>query len=308
MRAKNLEVRGHVAIFVANFIFGVNVPLAKTVVGDAGVSWQAASLVRIAVAALLFWVVSLFTPRERVSKRDLGLLFLASLFAITLNQPPFLMGLERTSPFNASMLANTLPIVTLILATIFLREPLSAKKIFGVVLGIVGAGLLVMRPGESFRVGSIGDALVFFSLVTYALYLTLFKGIVSRYSPVTIMKWLFLFSLLCITPFFAPSFRGENWAALGWDFYLRLGYVSVFATFVAYFLIPIAQQTIRPTVISMYSYVNPIVAGSIALWTGMDTLSVGKVVAVVLIFVGVYLVAISKSREQVEGVAEKGQG
>lgn len=308
MRAKNPEVRGHVAIFVANFIFGVNVPLAKTVVSDAGVSWQAASLVRIAVAALLFWVVSLFTPRERVSRRDLGLLFLASLFAITLNQPPFLMGLERTSPFNASMLANTLPIVTLILATIFLREPLSAKKIFGVVLGIVGAGLLVMRPGESFRVGSIGDALVFFSLVTYALYLTLFKGIVSRYSPVTIMKWLFLFSLLCTTPFFAPSFRGENWAALGWDFYLRLGCVSVFATFVAYFLIPIAQQTIRPTVISMYSYVNPIVAGSIALWTGMDTLSVGKVVAVVLIFVGVYLVAISKSREQEDGVAEKGQG
>lgn len=75
MRAKNPEVRGHVAIFVANFIFGVNVPLAKTVVSDAGVSWQAASLVRIAVAALLFWVVSLFTPRERVSRRDLGLLF-----------------------------------------------------------------------------------------------------------------------------------------------------------------------------------------------------------------------------------------
>lgn len=300
MKIRREQLRGHVAIFLANLIFGINVPLAKTVIGAQGVSWQVASLVRIAVAAGLFWCVSLFTPRERVGRRDLGLLFLASLFAVTLNQPPFLMGLERTSPFNASMLSNTLPIVTLLLATLLLREPLSWKKVSGVALGIFGAVLLVMRPGASFSVGSVGDLLVFWSLIAYALYLTLFKGVVSRYSPVTVMKWLFLFSLISTAPFCITSFEGVQWSSFDWNLYLRLGYVAVFATFLAYFLIPIAQKRIRPTVISMYSYVNPIVAGSIALATGMDTITVEKLAAVVLIFIGVYLVTVSKSRAQIE--------
>lgn len=300
MRIEKQQLRGHASIFLANLIFGINVPLAKTVVGPEGVSWQVASMVRIAIAAALFWLVSLFFPRERVGRRDLWLLFLASLFAITLNQPPFLMGLERTSPFNAAMLTNTLPIVTLLLATLFLREPLSWKKVTGVALGIVGAVLLVMRPGESFSAGSIGDVLVFWSLIAYALYLTLFKGVVSRYSAVTVMKWLFLFSLVSTAPFCVSSFEGVRWASLSWDFYLRLGYLSVFATFLAYLLIPIAQKCIMPTVISMYSYVNPIVAGSIALAVGMDTITVEKMVAVALIFTGVYLVTMSKSRAQLE--------
>lgn len=300
MKLRREQLRGHGAILLANLIFGINVPLAKTVVGGQGVSWQAASLVRIAVAAALFWIVSLFSPRETVGRRDLWLLFLASLFSITLNQPPFLMGLENTTPFNASMLTNTLPIVTLLLATFFLREPLSWKKVSGVALGIAGAVLLVFRPGEHLSVGSLGDLLVFWSLVSYAIYLTLFKGVVSRYSPVTVMKWLFFFSLVSTAPFCINSFNAMPWQTLPWDFYLRLGYVAVFATFLAYFLIPIAQKRIRPTVISMYSYVNPIVAGSIALAMGMDTITAAKIVAVVLIFIGVYLVTVSKSRAQLE--------
>lgn len=300
MNMKDPRVKGHLAILLTNIIFGVNVPLAKTVMGEGGVPWQVASAIRIAVAALLFWGASLLFPRERVGRRDLGLLFLASLFAVTLYQPPFLMGLELSSPFNASMLSNTLPIVTLILATILLREPLSGKKVMGVALGIVGAAMLVMRPGETFRVGSVGDLLVFFSLVSYALYLTLFKGVVLRYSAVTVMKWLFLFSFVCTTPFCVPAFDGVAWASFDLNFYLRLGYLSVFATFIAYFLLPVAQRGLRPTVISMYSYVNPIVAGSIALATGMDSITPLKIIAVVLIFVGVYLVTISKSRVQVE--------
>lgn len=300
MNVKSRGLRGHIAIFVANLIFGVNVPLAKTVVGEGGIPWQVASLIRIVVAAVLFWGVSLFIRREKVRGRDLGLLFLASLFAISLNQPPFLMGLSRTTPFNASMLSNTLPIVTLILSTIFLREPLSWKKIMGVVLGIVGAVLLVMRPGEHLSVGSIGDVLVFSSLVTYSIYITVFKGVVSRYSPVTVMKWFFLFSTLTTAPFLLPSFEGVDWSAFGESFYLRLAYLSVFATFLAYLLIPIAQKNIRPTIISMYSYVNPIVAGAITLAAGMDSLTLGKVIAVSLIFVGVYLVSVSRSREDME--------
>jgi hypothetical protein len=198
------------------------------------------------------------------------------------------------------MLSNTLPIVTLILSTIFLREPLSWKKIMGVVLGIVGAVLLVMRPGEHLSIGSIGDVLVFSSLVTYSIYITVFKGVVSRYSPVTVMKWFFLFSTFTTAPFLLPSFEGVDWSAFGESFYLRLAYLSVFATFLAYLLIPIAQKNIRPTIISMYSYVNPVVAGAITLAAGMDSLTLGKVIAVSLIFVGVYLVSVSRSREDME--------
>ena len=75
----------------------------------------------------------------------------------------------------------------------------------------------------------------------------------------------------------------------------EIAYVIIFATFVAYFLIPVGQKQLRPTVVSMYSYLQPIIAAAVSVVVGMDRFTWQKALAIVLVFVGVALVNRSRA-------------
>ena len=124
----------------------------------------------------------------------------------------------------------------------------------------------------------------------FAAYVGIFKPVIRKYSVVTFMKWMFLFSSLMALPFSFSAFKASNLAAVPMDVFWQIAYVVVFATFVAYFLIPIGQKRLRPVVVCMYTYVQPVIAMVIALAMGLDHLTVLKVAASLLVFVGVGLV------------------
>lgn len=64
---------------------------------------------------------------------------------------------------------------------------------------------------------------------------------------------------------------------------------------------PVAQKHLRPTVASMYCYVQPVVAsGVVVFYWGTSSFSLVKVLAILLVFAGVFLVTRSKSRAQME--------
>ncbi|MFA6876567.1 MAG: DMT family transporter, partial [Parabacteroides sp.] len=86
-----------------------------------------------------------------------------------------------------------------------------------------------------------------------------------------------------------------DWGEISAIFFVLFG-----ATFLPYLLIPMAQKRIRPTTISMYNYLQTIIAAFLAIAVGQDSFSFYKVIATVFVFVGVYLVTQSKSREDVE--------
>ena len=75
----------------------------------------------------------------------------------------------------------------------------------------------------------------------------------------------------------------------------QVAYVVFFATFVAYFLIPVGQKRLRPTLVSMYNYVQPIVATIISIIIGLDHITWKKLVAMVLVFAGVWIVNQSRA-------------
>ena len=303
------KLKGHAALWVANIIWGLNAPIGKSVLWSEthpqGVSPFALSVYRMLGACLLFWTVSLFLPREKVAPRDIVLLLFASVFGIQLNQMLFLWGLSLTSPIDTSIIATIVPVLTMVLATLFLREPITWLKAGGVLLGCGGALLLILvsRHGTGGTSSVAGDVLCVISAVSYATYLTAFRNVIVKYSPVTTMKWMFLFTTLTLVPFTfrhvldAPAFHREvcDFTELGAIFYVLFG-----ATFLPYLLIPMSLKRIRPTTVSMYNYVQPIVASFIAVMIGQDTLSWQKVLSAVLVFTGVYLVTQSKSREDME--------
>ncbi|MDR1112765.1 MAG: DMT family transporter [Bacteroidales bacterium] len=297
----NNKAKGHIAILSANIIFGLNTPISRGLMPDI-LSPYALTFFRMAGAMCLFWIVSLFTKREKVPLKDIGLLFGAGMFGILINQMIFLVGLSKSSPIDSSMVLTLLPVFSMCLAAFILKEPVTIKKVAGVVIGAMGALLLITHnSGGQVGSGSLaGTLLVMCSSLSYAFYLTVFKNLIGRYSPVTTMKWMFLFASLMAFPFCWRSITTVDYAMLSGVTCMQIGYVVCGATFLSYLLIPIGQKSLRPTTLSMYNYLQPIVASLVAIGMGLDSFSLEKIVSGLLIFAGVFLVTRSKSREQMK--------
>lgn len=300
------KLRGHAALWVANIVWGLNAPICKSVLLSAdnpgGIHPFALSAYRMVGAALLFWTASLFAPRERVARRDLGLLLLASVFGIQFNQLLFLWGLSLTSPIDSSIIATLVPILTMLFAALFLREPITGLKAGGVALGCFGAVLLVwMSHGVSTAASSVaGDTLCIISAASYAVYLTAFRNVIVRYSPLTVMKWMFTFAAVVAAVIYRKPVASVDYAGLTTETWLGAAYVVVCSTFLSYLCVPIGQRYLRPTLVSMYNYVQPVVAVFFSILIGLDTLGAAKAAAAACVFIGVWMVTQSKSRAQLD--------
>lgn len=287
---------GHIALFIANFIFGLNTPITRTIVPQV-IDPFVMTFFRMAGAAVLFWIASIFAKKEKVPTKDIVRFFFASLFAIVLNQTAFIYGLSKTSPIDASLVITLLPIVTMILAAIVIKEPITLKKALGVIIGASGALILILGNSTNGSTGSMaGNLIVLGSVLSFAIYLTIFKDLITKYSPITAMKWMFLFAAIVTTLISFKAVAQTDYSLFNLSIILRICYVVVLSTFFTYMLIPIGQKTLRPTTVSMYNYLQPIVASLATVIIGMDKFGIDKVISTLLVFIGVYLVTQSRAK------------
>jgi drug/metabolite transporter (DMT)-like permease len=292
--------KGHLVTAVAYILFGLNIPAVKSVIGHGGITGWSVTFYRMAGAAVLFWVASLFVKREKVPLRDIGLIFLAGLFCILFNQSAFIVGLSLTSPIDAGVMTTLTPVLTMVLAAVFLREPITWMKAGGVAVGATGALILVLGGGALAGRGGAsvaGDLLVAGSSLSFAIYLTAFKRLITTYSPVTLMRWMFLFSALLVLPLSWREVAAVDYSALDAGVWATIAFIVAGGSFITFFLIPIGQRFLRPTVLGMYNYLQPLIAALVAVAAGMDTFGVTKGVATVLVFAGVWIVTRSRARD-----------
>jgi drug/metabolite transporter (DMT)-like permease len=300
-------IKAHVSVFSACLIWGLMSPICKDAMLN-GISGIDVVAFRVVGAAALFWIASLFTKPTKVAKRDLLMIALAALLGLVCNQCCFTIGLSITSPVNASIVTTSLPIITMILAAIFLHEPVTSKKVIGIFCGAAGALILIMGSASAANVkaGDIrGDLLCLLSQFSFACYLAIFKKLIQRYDVVTFQKWMFVFGAIMVLPVSFTHVAAIPWAQISIKTWLEIAFVVVGSTFFAYILMMIGQKSLRPTVISMYSYVQPIVACVVSVIAGLGIFGWGQSFATVLIFVGVYLVIMSKSRSEMNSEAVK---
>lgn len=258
---------------------------------------------RVAGACLLFWIASLFAPKEQVPWRDRLMFIGAALTGLLFNQCCFTIGLSITSPINASIVTTSMPIFAMILAALILREPITGKKALGVLMGCSGALILILSSAAhaDARVGDIrGDLLCLFAQFSFALYLSLFNPLIKRYNVFTVNKYMFSWATLMLLPLSSYHVYGVISQPIPLLTWIEVGYVVVCGTFFCYILTMIGQRTLRPTVVSVYNYVQPIVAVAASLIMGISTMKLTHVLAVVLVFCGVWLVVKSKSRKDIE--------
>lgn len=295
------SILGHLACFTAYLIFGLNIVVCKELTTSGVISPLALFTLRSIGAGSLFWIISFFRPKERVELRDLPKIFAASVLGFFLAQVSFLFAISHITPMDCSLVASLAPFYTMFIAAYTLKEPLSAQKIGGVVLSLCGVIYLILNSATAssgaVETTPLGVLLMIVNSLCFALYLGIFKPLIGRYSVITFMKWIFLFSTLMTLPFTASEIVDIDFAALPTSYLAELAFLIICATFITYFLIPVGQKLLRPTLVGMYSYVQPIVATVVSIYAGMEELTISKVIAAITIFAGVVIVSRSRKRE-----------
>ena len=287
-KSMDKNIQGHLFALTANILWGLMAPIGKSALAE--FSALSVTTFRMVGAAACFWLLSLFCKREQVDHRDMLKIFFAALFALVFNQGVYIFGLSMTSPIDASIV------------TIYLKEPVTNKKVLGIFVGAMGAFILIMSS-QTTGAGNgslIGDLLCLLAQISFSIYLTVFKGLSQKYSPITLNKWMFVYASMCYIPFSYHDVAAIQWSEISTAALLQAGYVVVGGSFLAYIFIMSAQRLLRPTVVSMYNYMQPIVASTVAIILGLGVFNLEKGIAIALVFLGVYIVTQSKSRKDFE--------
>lgn len=282
--------QAHLAVFIANLIYGANYSIAKTVT-PLYIKPFGFIVLRTLVATILFWVAGYFFPKEQLKKKDLLRLLGCALFGIAINQLLFFKGLSLTSPINAGLMMISNPIFVLLLSFAMLHEQITWMRIIGIASGIAGCAILILYGGRFSTVqsSSIGDLCILINALSYAVYLILVKPLMGKYHPVTIMKWIFLFGALMVLPFGFSEFNEVQWSLFDNKIWMATVFVVIGSTFFAYLFNTLGLVTLRASVVSVYIYMQPLLAAGFALLLGKDSPHLLHGIAAILIFSGVYL-------------------
>lgn len=297
---RTTHLLAHLSMFMACAFWGLMAPLGKDAMTH-GIDGIDMVTFRVFGGACLFWLTSLFVKYEHVPKRDILRFAGAGVFGLVCNQCCFTIGLSITSPVNASIVTTSMPIFAMILSALILKEPLTGKKACGVLMGCSGALILILTSAgaASDKVGDIrGDLLCLTAQFSFALYLALFNPLIKRYSVFTVNKWMFLWATVLITPFTAGHVAAIEWKAVPVTTVIEIGYVVFVATYLSYILTMVGQRTLRPTVVSVYNYVQPIVSVTASVVLGISVVQWSQGLAVLLVFSGVWLVTKSRAKGQ----------
>jgi drug/metabolite transporter (DMT)-like permease len=295
MNKSRVKTWAHLSLLAANIIYGLNYSIAKSVMPEA-IKPFALVTVRSVSTAFLFWITSLFMPKEPVNRKDLLFLFGVSFFGVVINQTLFLVGLNLTSPINSSIILSTNPIFAFVFAAFILKERITFLKGTGLAIGLSGVLLLILQNGTPDIASStfLGDIFTLINTISWAFYTVVIKRMLEKYHPVTVMKWTFLFGMLVNIPAGYHEWSTMDWSAISVNSWLGICFVVVFATYLGYLLISFGLKRLSPTIVSTYTYTQPVIAAYLASMMGQDHIDLVMIVSALLIFAGVFVVSWQK--------------
>ena len=288
------KIAAHASLLVANIIFGLGVPITKLLL-DNWVSPMAWMATRCIGAAVIFWAVSLFMPKEKVPIKDLFVIMVGGLIGFLVSQTFTAWAIDYSTPTYVSFIGTLTPVMTMVCAALFIGERISGRGLAGVVIGIIGAMLMVVMnwQGGAGKNDVLGIAFALLSLLTWAIYLIITRKVSAKYSAVTQMKWIFLVSSVAILPFSWSDLAHSTLYSSAWQWsgVLEMAYIVVLATVVGFFAIPFASRYLKATTVSVYTNLQPILASFVAIALGQDLLTWDKPVALILVLLSAYMVS-----------------
>ena len=263
------------ALILVQLFYGVTFTFANDVIDGGYMQPFGFILFRVSLAAVLFWVFSIWAPKEKIDRADYPKFMLAAFFGVALNMLAFFKGLQFTTPINGSVIMVTTPIIVLVLSAIILGEKITKIKVLGIFAGLSGALILSIynRSSSSGDNVLLGNLLVLVNAASYSYYLILIKKLTNKYHPYTFIKWLFLFGTFFVLPFGYNELAAVNWGSFTPYIWFSILFVVVCATFATYLLNPLALRKLSATTVSTFVYIQPIFAGVFAIMMGSDSLN-----------------------------------
>jgi len=289
----NNRYLGLIAALIATSIFGFNHTIAKELM-PVFISASALLYARVLGAAILFWIIGIFSTTEYIEKKDRMRLILCALFGMSINMITSLKGLELSTPINSSIISTTAPIIIFIISIILIKERISKNKYLGVVIGFIGTLLLILFNNKVVINApniKLGNLFLFANSVSYSLYYVLVKPLTNKYSMITLMKWFFLIAIIVNAPIGLIEFINIKWENFVPSAFANLSYVIICTTFLVYLLNLFALSNLKATTVGMFIYFQPIIAIIYAIYMGADKLEPLDIISITMIFLGVYLVS-----------------
>lgn len=285
-----------VAATLVSIIYGVTFTIAKDVMPKYVQPFGFITM-RVGGSMVLFWLVSFLFTNEKIAKADFPRIIAAAFFGVALNMLTFFKGLSYTSPIMGAVLMVTTPMIVLILSSFLIKERMENRKIFGIILGLIGTITLILYGKSMVNApnATLGNLLVFINAISYGFYLIIVKKLMDKYNAFAFVKWIYTFGFLMVLPFGWNEFQAIDFQNLPIDIIWKIGFVVVFSTFLTYLLNLVSMRELKPTIVAVFIYLQPLFATIFAVSLGKDDLSWVKIISAILIFTGVYLVTQKKS-------------
>jgi len=280
------------AAFGASLIYAINHTLAKGVM-PTYIKPFGFILLRVIGAAALFWLASIWAPKQKIERGDWLRIFGCAIFGMVINMLMFFKGLQLSTPINSSVMITISPILVFILSAIFLSEKITLLRSIGILLGFSGALGLILFGAETRQDAPnipLGNILFIINAASYAIYLVLVKPLTAKYHSFTLMKWFFLIGVIINFPITISEFSEVQWTTLPYDVIWKMIFVVIGTTFFTYLLNVFALKTLKASTIGAFIYLQPLLAISFAMAMGADSLNLVKIISAILVFLGVYLV------------------
>ncbi|WP_222982167.1 DMT family transporter [Flagellimonas meishanensis] len=279
------------AAITATTIYGINHTVAKGVM-PIYVKPFGFIMLRVVGAAVLFWGISFFGPKEKIEKKDWIRIVVCSILGMVINMLSFFKGLQLSTPINSAVLVTITPIIVVVLSAFFLSERITLNKALGIFLGFVGAIGLILFGAELRQDAPnipLGNFLFVINATSYGAYLIVAKKLIEKYHPFTLMKWLFTIAVIINFPITLPEFLEIQWSAMPLWAYGSIAFVIIGTTFMTYLFNVFALTELKASTVGAFVYMQPVIGILFALTTGKDHLTWVKVIATILVLLGVYL-------------------
>jgi drug/metabolite transporter (DMT)-like permease len=284
------KVLALVAALIATTIYGLNHTIAKVVMPNYIGGFGFVQL-RLLGAGLIFFIIGFFVPNQKIDTADYLRLFFAALLGMCINMLMFFKGLELSTPINSGVIITLTPIMVLILSYIFLKEKIGFVKLSGIFMGFTGALILIIY-GKKVALNApnimLGNIMFLINASAFAGYLVLSKPLTQKYNTIVLMKWMFFIGIILALPVTYREFISVQWTSLPFEAIWRMCFVVIGTTFLTYMLNMYALKSLPASTIGAFIYIQPLIAIVYAIITGNDSLDTMKIIAMILVFSGVY--------------------
>jgi drug/metabolite transporter (DMT)-like permease len=227
--------------------------------------------------------------RAALRPRDWGVVVLLGLLGNSLFHAFMVAGVHRTSPGRAALLIALSPVLSALLARFLYAEPVGARSLAGIVLGLGGVALIVAPGGGPGSASMLGDLLCLGASLSWALYTVVGKPLLARATPLAVTTWATVIGAIPLLPFGAPGLATVRWSALSAGEWLLLAYLSAGTLALGNLLWYVALARTATARVVGFSFLVPVIATTIGVLAGQETLTLSLAMGGAAVLAGVAL-------------------